>query len=162
MSDDEDKISVKSCSVSQLAAYRLGPTSDKTVFVATGRLVTPQLIRELPVVHSSQTEFTSRHSLEWKFLFVDHRAPPLIGYLTFELLGTSGYDYYHYEDLDQVAACHEALRQVKSLLPSQFLTTFSILRLASAPPATTGFSPRASSGSGSRPGKRTVARRSVV
>ena len=115
MSDDEDKLSVKSCSVSQLAAYRLGPTSDKTVFVATGRLVTPQLIRELPVVHSSQTEFTSRHSLEWKFLFVDHRAPPLIGYLTFELLGTSGYDYYHYEDLDQVAACHEALRQVTSL-----------------------------------------------
>ena len=119
MSDEEDKISLKSCSVSQLAAYRLGPTSDKTVFVATGRLVTPQLIRELPVVHSSQTEFTSRHSLEWKFLFVDHRAPPLIGYLTFELLGTSGYDYYHYEDLDQVAACHEALRQVTSplLLP---------------------------------------------
>ena len=117
MSDEEDKISVKSCSVSQLAAFRLGPTSDKTVFVATGRLVTPQLIRELPVVHSSQTEFTSRHSLEWKFLFVDHRAPPLIGYLTFELLGTSGYDYYHYEDLDQVAACHEALRQVTSLFP---------------------------------------------
>ncbi len=24
-------------------------------------------------------EFTSRHSLEWKFLFIDHRAPPIIG-----------------------------------------------------------------------------------
>ena len=91
-------------------------TADKTVFVATGRLATPQLLRELPVVHQSQSEFTSRHSLEWKFLFVDHRAPPLIGYLTFELLGTSGYDYHHYEDLDQVAACHEALRQVTLLL----------------------------------------------
>ena len=60
-------------------SYRLLPGTDKTVFVATGRLLTPQLIRELPVVHSSQTEFTSRHSLEWKFLFVDHRAPPIIG-----------------------------------------------------------------------------------
>ena len=35
-----------------------------------------------------------------------------LGYLPFELLGTSGYDYYHFDDLDQVAACHEALRQV--------------------------------------------------
>ena len=34
------------------------------------------------------------------------------GYLTFELLGTSGYDYYHVDDLEQVAACHEALMQV--------------------------------------------------
>eukprot|EP00088_Acartia_fossae_P037989 TRINITY_DN3924_c0_g1_i15.p1 TRINITY_DN3924_c0_g1~~TRINITY_DN3924_c0_g1_i15.p1 ORF type:complete len:660 (-),score=127.87 TRINITY_DN3924_c0_g1_i15:70-1767(-) len=85
--------------------------SDKTVFVATGRLLTPQLIRELPVVHQRDTEFTSRHSLEWKFLFIDHRAPPIIGYLSFELLGTSGYDYYHVDDLDQVAACHESLRQ---------------------------------------------------
>jgi len=113
LSDDEDKISVQS-SMSISAPYRLplGPLGgEKTVFVATGRLLTPQLIRELPVVHSSQTEFTSRHSLEWKFLFVDHRAPPIIGYLTFELLGTSGYDYYHCEDLEQVAACHEALKQ---------------------------------------------------
>ena len=71
-----------------------------------------QLLRELPVVHQSNSEFTSKHSLEWKFLFVDHRAPPIIGYLTFELLGTSGYDYYHVDDLEQVATCHEAVMQV--------------------------------------------------
>jgi len=111
LSDDDDKISLKSCmSISNSQSFRLSST-DKTVFVATGKLVTPQLIRELPVVHSSQSEFISRHSLEWKFLFVDHRAPPIIGYLTFELLGTSGYDYYHSDDLDQVASCHEALMQ---------------------------------------------------
>ena len=38
-----------------------------------------------------------------------------LGYLSFELLGTSGYDYYHVDDLDQVAACHESLRQVSQL-----------------------------------------------
>jgi len=113
MSDDDDKISLKSCmslSNSQVQSFRL-PNTEKTVFVSTGRLVTPQLIRELPVVHSSQSEFISRHSLEWKFLFVDHRAPPIIGYLTFELLGTSGYDYYHSDDLEHVASCHEQLMQ---------------------------------------------------
>lgn len=35
------------------------------------------------------------------------RAPPIIGYLPFEVLGTSGYDYYHVDDLDTLAKCHE-------------------------------------------------------
>lgn len=65
----------------------------------------------MPLVDSSKSEFISRHSLEWKFLFLDHRAPPIIGYLPFELLGTSGYDYYHVDDLEKVVSCHEALMQ---------------------------------------------------
>ncbi|CAB0028974.1 unnamed protein product [Trichogramma brassicae] len=80
-----------------------------TVFVCTGRLQLPQLIREMSVMDNTKTEFTSRHSLEWKFLFLDHRAPPIIGYLPFEVLGTSGYDYYHIDDLDKVVTCHESL-----------------------------------------------------
>ncbi|XP_076749742.1 circadian locomoter output cycles kaput protein Clock [Xylocopa sonorina] len=83
----------------------------KLVFVGTGRLQTPQLIRELAVMDNTKSEFTSRHSLEWKFLFLDHRAPPIIGYLPFEVLGTSGYDYYHVDDLDKVVTCHESLMQ---------------------------------------------------
>lgn len=35
------------------------------------------------------------------------RAPPIIGYLPFEVLGTSGYDYYHVDDLETLAKCHE-------------------------------------------------------
>lgn len=80
----------------------------RLVFVGTGRLQTPQLIRELSVMDNTKSEFTSRHSLEWKFLFLDHRAPPIIGYLPFEVLGTSGYDYYHVDDLDKVVTCHES------------------------------------------------------
>lgn len=76
--------------------------------MGTGRLQTPQLIRELSVTDNTKSEFTSRHSLEWKFLFLDHRAPPIIGYLPFEVLGTSGYDYYHVDDLDNVVTCHES------------------------------------------------------
>ncbi|XP_020278302.1 circadian locomoter output cycles protein kaput [Pseudomyrmex gracilis] len=86
-------------------------SDNKLVFVGTGRLQTPQLIRELSVTDNAKSEFTSRHSLEWKFLFLDHRAPPIIGYLPFEVLGTSGYDYYHVDDLDNVVTCHESLMQ---------------------------------------------------
>jgi PAS domain len=62
----------------------------------------------MSVVDLTKSEFTSRHSLEWKFLFLDHRAPPIIGYMPFEVLGTSGYDYYHFDDLEKVITCHEA------------------------------------------------------
>lgn len=79
----------------------------KVLFVGTGRLTAPQLIREVSLL-DTKSEFTSRHSLEWKFLFLDHRAPPIIGYLPFEVLGTSGYDYYHFDDLERVVSCHEA------------------------------------------------------
>lgn len=101
----------------------------RLVFVASARLQTPQLSVEMSIVDVSKSEFTSRHSLEWKFLFLDHRyrfrnfiqfdrmviiyihfnrGPPIIGYLPFEVLGTSGYDYYHVDDLEKVSTCHEA------------------------------------------------------
>ncbi|XP_071991953.1 neuronal PAS domain-containing protein 2 isoform X3 [Engystomops pustulosus] len=80
-------------------------------FIATVRLATPQFLKELCTFEESFEEFTSRHSLEWKFLSLDHRAPPIIGYLPFEVLGTSGYDYYHVDDLDILAKCHEHLMQ---------------------------------------------------
>ncbi|KAF3852188.1 hypothetical protein F7725_005543 [Dissostichus mawsoni] len=84
---------------------------DKVCFVATVRLAKPQFIKEMCTVEDPNEEFTSRHSLEWKFLFLDHRAPPIIGYLPFEVLGTSGYDYYHVNDLETLAKCHEHLMQ---------------------------------------------------
>ncbi|XP_059140370.1 circadian locomoter output cycles protein kaput-like isoform X2 [Physella acuta] len=78
-------------------------------FCCTVRLQTSHIIREMSGVDEATSEFTSRHSLEWKFLFLDHRAPPIIGYLPFEVLGTSGYDYYHPDDLEVVSTCHEQL-----------------------------------------------------
>ncbi|NXY04413.1 NPAS2 protein, partial [Pteruthius melanotis] len=91
-------------------AYRTSP-GKQICFVATVRLATPQFLKEMCVVEEPLEEFTSRHSLEWKFLFLDHRAPPIIGYLPFEVLGTSGYDYYHIDDLELLARCHEHLMQ---------------------------------------------------
>ncbi|XP_052445844.1 circadian locomoter output cycles protein kaput isoform X2 [Carassius gibelio] len=84
---------------------------DKVCFIATVRLAKPQFIKEMCMVEEPNEEFTSRHSLEWKFLLLDHRAPPIIGYMPFEVLGTSGYDYYHVDDLHSLAKCHEHLMQ---------------------------------------------------
>ena len=83
--------------------------SEKKCFVGIARLQTPKFLRELSFQVSNQNEFISRNSLEWKFLYLDHRASPIIGYLPFEILGTSGYDYYHWNDLDDIVVGHEQL-----------------------------------------------------
>ncbi|XP_062998179.1 circadian clock protein PASD1 [Elgaria multicarinata webbii] len=96
---------------SAIARVFRSANEEQICLVATVRLVTPQFLKELCNIEEPCEEFTSRHSLEWKFLFLDHRAPPIIGYLPFEVLGTSGYDYYHADDLELLARCHEQLMQ---------------------------------------------------
>lgn len=104
-----------------------GEADTRLIFVGTGRLLTPQLIREMSIV-DTKSEFTSRHSLEWKFLFLDHRASQIIGYLPFEVLGTSGYDYYHFDDLERVVTCHEACKLI-SLPLNVFFISFCLMNV---------------------------------
>ncbi|XP_067841548.1 neuronal PAS domain-containing protein 2-like [Heptranchias perlo] len=108
-----DSVPSSSCNGFEGAVQRTFQTTvdEQMCFVATVRLATPQFIKEMCIIEEPLEEFTSRHSLEWKFLFLDHRAPPIIGYLPFEVLGTSGYDYYHVDDLEQLARCHQQLMQ---------------------------------------------------
>eukprot|EP00062_Callorhinchus_milii_P001059 gi/632935756/ref/XP_007891228.1/ PREDICTED: PAS domain-containing protein 1 [Callorhinchus milii] len=106
-------VPMSSCNGFDLAisrAFRSAP-EEQVCLLATVRLAIPQFLKEMCNVEEPCEEFTSRHSLEWKFLFLDHRAPPIIGYLPFEVLGTSGYDYYHVDDLELLASCHEHLMQ---------------------------------------------------
>ncbi|XP_046694954.1 neuronal PAS domain-containing protein 2 [Silurus meridionalis] len=108
-----NSVPASSCNGYELMFPRSLQTSleEQMCLVATVRLVTPQFLKDLCIVDDPCDEFTSRHSLEWKFLFLDHRASPIIGYLPFEVLGTSGYDYYHVDDLELIAQCHKQLMQ---------------------------------------------------
>lgn len=62
-------------------------------------------------LHQSQRCRCGACRLNWSFI-LSFRASPIIGYLPFEVLGTSGYDYYHVDDLELIAQCH---KQCKSL-----------------------------------------------
>ncbi|XP_053473972.1 neuronal PAS domain-containing protein 2 isoform X1 [Ictalurus furcatus] len=109
----QNSVAASSCNGYELMFPRPLQTSleEQMCLVAAVRLVTPQFLKDLCSVEDPCDEFTSRHSLEWKFLFLDHRASPIIGYLPFEVLGTSGYDYYHVDDLELIAQCHKQLMQ---------------------------------------------------
>ena len=68
-----------------------------------------------PLTFSSLSLSLARHSLTHSFACsslthsLTHccRGPSVIGYLPFEVLGTSGYDYVHEDDLQRLAGCHE-------------------------------------------------------
>lgn len=102
-------------------------------FICIGRLDIPRLSYDLKIIvpplrggsnlfHNNQ--FLSKHTLKWRFLWVDSRAPAIIGYLPFEVLGTSGYDYYHWDDLDKLVISHEGLMRDGQATsgPYRFLT----------------------------------------
>lgn len=91
------------------ANKNLSPNDNKMLFIGTGRIDKPQLIRDMTIVDCKKLEFISRHSMDWKFLFLDQRATPIIGYSLLEVLGTLGYDYYHIDDIDKIAECHKLL-----------------------------------------------------
>lgn len=74
---------------------------------------------EIPVFRSQVKQFISSvsHIFYFSLLNVYHillcfRASPIIGYLPFEVLGTSGYDYYHVDDLELIAQCHKQCKYV--------------------------------------------------
>ncbi|KAI1290307.1 Circadian locomoter output cycles protein kaput [Halotydeus destructor] len=107
-----------------------GTGNEMNCFVSIGRLQVPKLMKELRMAAPhvpdcpQNGEFVSRHSMEWKFLFLDHRASALIGYMPFEVLGTSGFDYYHWDDLERVIQGHDQLMQTGegTSPPYRFLT----------------------------------------
>ncbi|XP_015785355.1 aryl hydrocarbon receptor nuclear translocator-like protein 1 isoform X1 [Tetranychus urticae] len=59
-----------------------------------------------PDISIKPISFTSRHTIDGKFLFVDQRATLILGYLPQELLGTCCYEYCHHEDLKILAESH--------------------------------------------------------
>lgn len=58
---------------------------------------------------------------EFTHIVPNRRAPPIIGYLPFEVLGTSGYDYYHIDDLELLARCHEHCKYRIAQVPLESL-----------------------------------------
>ncbi|XP_077264822.1 basic helix-loop-helix ARNT-like protein cyc [Temnothorax americanus] len=96
-------------------------TCNLSCLVAVGRvqtaISTATLSSRKP--HSRPIQFVSRHAMDGKFLFVDQRATPVLGFLPQELLGTSMYEYYHHDDIPHLAESHKAALQTSERVTTQ-------------------------------------------
>uniref|UniRef100_A0A8C5PVX5 Basic helix-loop-helix ARNT like 1 n=1 Tax=Leptobrachium leishanense TaxID=445787 RepID=A0A8C5PVX5_9ANUR len=91
-----------------------GEGCNLSCLVAIGRLhphIVPQQING--EIRVKSTEYVSRHAIDGKFVFVDQRATAILGYLPQELLGTSCYEYFHQDDIGNLAECHKQVLQMR-------------------------------------------------
>ncbi|XP_068168807.1 aryl hydrocarbon receptor nuclear translocator-like protein 2 isoform X2 [Antennarius striatus] len=81
-------------------------SSHFSCLVAMGRIHSHSSAQVNGEVQVKPTEFVTRYAMDGKFTFVDQRATTILGYLPQELLGTSCYEYFHQDDLPQLADRH--------------------------------------------------------
>ncbi|XP_055315404.1 basic helix-loop-helix ARNT-like protein 1 isoform X3 [Sitodiplosis mosellana] len=95
-------------------SYGEGYSCNLSCLVAAGRA--PLNVLQTPILPTStgqpkevrkNLQFLSRHTIDGKFLFIDQRATLVLGFLPQELLGTSMYEYYKYEDIPALAEAHK-------------------------------------------------------
>jgi len=78
-------------------------------FVLEGKVTHPQPNRIVTSSDSTEKEFSYRLTMDWKYIYIDHRAPSIIGFLPFEMLGTSIYEYCGPEDVVNISRYHNFL-----------------------------------------------------
>ena len=78
-------------------------------FVLIGKVTHPQPNKIITSSDSTEKEFSYRLTMDWKYIYIDHRAPSIIGFLPFEVLGTSIYDYCGPEDVFNISRYHNFL-----------------------------------------------------
>ena len=79
------------------------------VIVIVGKVVSPQPNRIVITSDCQYKQFSYRLTMDCKYVYVDHRASSIIGFLPFEVLGTSFYEYCSPEELINIAQYHKIL-----------------------------------------------------
>nr|XP_057934338.1 basic helix-loop-helix ARNT-like protein 2 isoform X2 [Doryrhamphus excisus] len=70
-------------------------------------------------INVKPTEFVARCTIDGKFTFIEQQATTLIGYLPQEILGTSCYEYFHPDDLQQMAEKHRQVLHSKEKIDTK-------------------------------------------
>lgn len=63
------------------------------------RVVKDRPITELTLVESTQDEYITRHGMDGKILYTDHRISFVTGLMPTEVVGTSAFNYMHQDDI---------------------------------------------------------------
>ncbi|XP_012269089.2 hypoxia-inducible factor 1-alpha-like isoform X1 [Athalia rosae] len=77
----------------------INSTSNDIVFVGIARLLKRRTITELSLLEATKDEYVTRHLVDGRIIFCDHRISVVAGYMAEEVSGLSAFKFMHKEDV---------------------------------------------------------------
>ncbi|XP_058792700.1 circadian locomoter output cycles protein kaput-like isoform X2 [Phymastichus coffea] len=74
-------------------------TSNDIIFTGTARLLQRKSVSELPYLVHNRNEYYTRHLVDGRIIFCDHRISIVAGYMAQEVSGTSAFKFMHKDDV---------------------------------------------------------------
>ncbi|XP_066590181.1 neuronal PAS domain-containing protein 2-like isoform X2 [Prorops nasuta] len=73
-------------------------TSNDIIFVGVARLLKKRTFTELSLVEANRNEYVTRHLLDGRIIYCDHRISVVAGYLSEEVSGRNAFQFMHAKD----------------------------------------------------------------
>lgn len=74
----------------------MASTSNDIVFAGIASL--PRSITELSIIDANKDEYVTRHLIDGRIIYCDHRVSVVAGYLSEEVSGLSAFAFMHMDD----------------------------------------------------------------
>ena len=74
-------------------------TSNDVLFVGVARLLKKRTITELSLLEANKNEYFTRHLVDGRIIFCDHRISLVAGYMAEEVSGTSAFKFMYKDDV---------------------------------------------------------------
>lgn len=81
---------------SPISLAEIASTSNDVVFAGIASL--PRSITELSIIDANKDEYVTRHLVDGRIIFCDHRVSVVAGYLSEEVSGRSAFGFMHKDD----------------------------------------------------------------
>lgn len=87
-----------SSNVNRLRQRENNGTSNDVIFVGIARLMKKRTITELSLLEADKDEYVTRHLVDGRIIFCDHRISVVAGYMAEEVSGKSAFAFMHKDD----------------------------------------------------------------
>lgn len=73
-------------------------TSNDIVFVGVAQLLMKQPLTKISIIDANKNEYITRHLVDGRIIYCDHRVSVVAGYLSEEVSGMSAFGFMHKDD----------------------------------------------------------------
>lgn len=102
-------------------------TSNDIVFASIASLPKKRSITELSIIDANKDEYVTRHLIDGRIIYCDHRVSVVAGYLSEEVSGLSAFAFMHKDDYKWTMIGLQQSKELRSRLISTALARQGLL-----------------------------------